>query len=124
MALDRNRPVQTRSGEPVRILTWTEGAEPYPVVGYIGDNKAPDVWTAEGQFNEYQTYEHRYDLVNDPPKKTVTWHRCRAEGGGYIAGNFDSAEDALDTVFPNTVAGLLKITWEDGKPISVELVEV
>lgn len=124
MALDRNRPVQTRCGKPVRILTWTEGAEPYPIVGFIGDNKAPDVWTADGKFDEDQTYEHRYDLVNDPPKKTVTWHRCCAEGGGYIGRSFDSSDAARDAISSVTLAGLLKITWENRKPISVELVEV
>lgn len=124
MALDRSKPVQTRDGKPVRIITWTEGSEKYPIVGFIGPARSPDVWSAEGKFVHGQTIEHQYDLVNVPPKQTVTWHRCRAEGGGYIAGNFDSYDAALDTVFPNTVAGLLKITWEDSKPISVELVEV
>lgn len=124
MTLDRNKPVQTRDGRPVRIITWTEGSETYPIVGFVGADKAPDVWTAEGKFVDGQTYEHIYDLVNVPPKQTVTWHWCRPEGGGHIGGNFDSSDAVRAAVFPNELAGLLKITWEDRKPISVELVEV
>lgn len=122
MALDRNRPVQTRDGKPVRIITWTEGTEIYPVVGEIEGVTGVHCWTPEGYL--YSSGVSGNDLVNVPPKQTVTWHWCRPEGGGHIGGNLDSSDAARVAVFPNKLAGLLKITWEDRKPISVELVEV
>lgn len=125
MALDRNRPVQTRDGLPVRIITWTEGSERYPIIGFIGAENTPDSWTAEGKFlYENHGFADENDLVNVPPQRKVTWHRCRTEDGGYVAGTYDSSDIARTTRLPDTLVGLLKVTWEDGKPVSVELEEV
>lgn len=124
MALDRTKPIQTRDGRPVRIITWTEGSKLYPIVGFVGDENVPESWTAEGEFIVGQTYEGGNDLVNVPPKQTVTWHRCSTVNGGYVGGTYDSSETARDGVFAYTLVGLVKVTWEDGKPVSVELEEV
>lgn len=40
---------QTRSGEPVEIIT-TEGRGNYPIVGYIGDEVETQAWRENGKY--------------------------------------------------------------------------
>src|SRR5699024_8343298 len=113
MTLDRNRPVQTRDGKPVRIVTWTEGSGRYPIIGFIDDENTPDSWAAEWKFlYANHVFDDEKGRVNVPPKQTVTWHRCRTEHGGHVGGTFDSSDTARDTVFHETLVGLVKVTWE------------
>ena len=45
---DFTKPVQTRSGLPVTIIT-TKGRGEYPVIGYVGSNKMLSMWNAQGE---------------------------------------------------------------------------
>lgn len=121
MALDRSKPVQTRNGVPVRIITWTEGTAEYPVVGVVEGSSTVQCWTSEGTYLGTGGEDYM-DLVNVPPKQTVTWHRFW--NSGLTSVGFDSREAALtpskEKVKMN-LAGLLKITWEDDEAVSVEL---
>ena len=61
--LDLTRPVQTRSGKPVTILT-IKGRTNYPVIGYIGDEEHPSYWTMDGISLLHDGYTA--NLINTP----------------------------------------------------------
>ena len=63
---DFTKPVQTRSGLPVTIIT-TEGRGYYPIVGYIGDCTHPDAWPKDG-ISKHGYYD---DLINVPEKRVM-----------------------------------------------------
>lgn len=63
MTINFNKPLQTRDGQPVTILS-TSGRDQYPVVGYIGDDVALYSWTNEGKM--YADGSNSYDLQNVP----------------------------------------------------------
>jgi hypothetical protein len=69
MTIDFTKPVQTRNGYSVRIIS-TDGHQYYPVVGYIGDAKSPAAWGLDGAiFSSLQVND--YDLIQVPEKKTL-----------------------------------------------------
>ena len=83
MTLDLTKPVQTRDGRKVEIVT-TKGREPYPVLGFIGELSFPTGWSADGAF-ELGTPSH-HDLINTPePKRVVDfWAHVYADGSGKL----------------------------------------
>ena len=68
--LDLTKPVQTRDGEPVRILA-TDAKGSYPVVGLVYESEAgedeAEFWTAAGHYYA-AGMESGFDLVNVPEK--------------------------------------------------------
>lgn len=73
MTLDMTKPVQTRDGRPVRIITWTEGPDKYPIVGVVEDELGGNLycWTSEGNFLEGCKAYHDNDLINAPESKSL-----------------------------------------------------
>jgi hypothetical protein len=47
--VDFSKPVKTRRGEPVEIVT-ANGRAPAPVIGYVGDDTIPTRWTRGGWY--------------------------------------------------------------------------
>ena len=45
--LDLTKPLQTRDGRPVTLIT-TQGREPWPLVGYVGSYQDIYKWEADG----------------------------------------------------------------------------
>lgn len=76
-ALDLTRPIQTRNGRPVRILTtdakYRSNDVLQPIIAVIDDSFV-GFWSIDGKFNENANgVPSDYDLVNVRPKKvTVT----------------------------------------------------
>jgi hypothetical protein len=75
MALDLSRPIQTRNGRPVRILTtdakYRSNNVLQPIIAVIDDSFV-GFWSIDGTFNENDRNKPGdYDLVNVPPKKTT-----------------------------------------------------
>ena len=65
--LDLTKPVQTRDGRPVTLLT-TCGRGDYPIVGYIGDDMNISVWMDDGRVCTYMYgLNSPRDLVNPAP---------------------------------------------------------
>lgn len=66
MALDFSKPVQTRSGLKVTILT-TEARSNWPVAGLIHDQGADTLtcWTNDG-LHQFGGGAHKFDLVQVP----------------------------------------------------------
>lgn len=66
MTLDLAKPMQTRDGQPVEILT-TKGRYPeFPIVGYIDSSEYIEVWMLDGS---NRNVRGRADLVNVPEPK-------------------------------------------------------
>ena len=62
MALDLTKPVRTRSGDPVEIIA-TNGRKPFPLIGYVGNDKRPECWTKGGAVWG-NGYLFRCDIIN------------------------------------------------------------
>lgn len=123
--IDPTKQVQTRSGVPVRILTWRGGTKRYPIVGVIESPDAEEAlcsWTDEGAYFAGSLGQREEDLVNVPVQE-VTWTRIYGDGTiGSFA--FSCRKAALDVGVPIPLIKLIKRVWEDGKVVSVELEEV
>jgi hypothetical protein len=65
--IDFTKPIQTRDGHPVEIIS-TNLRGPHPVIGYVGNSKTFDQWTAEGK---YALGAGCFDLVNVPEKRVI-----------------------------------------------------
>ena len=63
--IDYTKPVQTRDGRPVTILS-TEGRGQYPVIGYVGKDTAMKKWSAEGNYST--DGDRTLDLINVPDR--------------------------------------------------------
>lgn len=61
-SFDFTKPVFTRSGEPVTIITAEGRSLVFPIVGYIGDARIFSMWTENGQFLP-DTLDDPRDLV-------------------------------------------------------------
>lgn len=68
MTIDFDKPVQTRDGKAVTILTTERADNTYPVVGLIND-KHICLFTEEGWVYD-DGREHDLDLMNVPVKHT------------------------------------------------------
>jgi hypothetical protein len=68
--LDLTKPVQTRDGRKVRILSTDRISEKYPILALIGEEEEKLYsYTAEGRF--YENRDARHDLVNVPDDAEV-----------------------------------------------------
>lgn len=90
MTIDWSKPVQTRDGRPVEIITTKGRDRLYPVMGYIADNTAPDHWDSKGRFYAGQTAGCPADLVNVPEEREL-WLNVN-EGGVFFG--YDTKQDA------------------------------
>jgi hypothetical protein len=91
MALDLTRPIQTRSGRPVRILAtdgkYTSNGVIQPIIAAVEDGFL-GFWSMDGTFNQNSPGPGGLDLINVPPskvKKTVELRIIRRSGGSIIA---------------------------------------
>lgn len=68
--IDFKKPVQTRSGSPVTILT-KEARGKYPLIGHIGESKTLSRWDKNGKLYAGDDQERDADLINVPEKRTA-----------------------------------------------------
>ena len=59
-------PFCTRDGKSVRLITKTEGASGFPIVGFINNEKHPAIWFRDGRayLSPGPSFEHESDLMN------------------------------------------------------------
>jgi len=95
MHIFTNRIYKNRDGKIV-VITSTEGRDPYPVIGYLGDAVCPMVWTREGKFNT--ELRHRHDL-------TEVTHAERLMAEYFDTGGSATARGAMEVL---RSAGMLK----------------
>jgi hypothetical protein len=98
--IDITKPVRTREGTPVEIIS-DKGREPYPLVGYIGNGRELDEWAADGAY--LTGTKSNNDLENyEPEPKPEEW---AAEKAAFAAGKaiqYRGSESSMwhDTVIP------------------------
>ena len=105
---DFTKPVQTRSGLPVTIIT-TEGRAGYPVLGYIGDEKDLSHWSLNSHY--VLDLDNKYDLINVPEKRV-----------GYInlfsnftaRGNYTDKSQADRSAGQNRIA-CIRVEYTEGQ---------
>ncbi len=75
------RKVVTREEVDVEIIS-TKGHEPYPIVGYFGNNQIPLSWCSNGHFLQDTQMTHPSDLFFADEEPTVDlpkWHCAKAD---------------------------------------------
>ena len=84
--LDLTKPVQTREGDPVRILC-TDRQSNRPLVGLVTKDSCEVVrsWSTSGRF--YSDEYHPLDLINVPPKPVKYYGHVYLVGTSLIAGD-------------------------------------
>jgi len=98
--IDITKPVMTRDGTPVEIIS-DKGREPYTLVGYIGNGRELDEWAADGAY--LPGTKSNNDLENYKPEpQPEEW---AAEKAAFAAGKviqYRGSESSMwhDTVFP------------------------
>ena len=74
---DFTKPVQTRSGLPVTIIT-TKGRGTRPVIGYMDASEKLHTWCIDGS---YTCASESYDLINVPEKRVMLIHFIQTQEG-------------------------------------------
>lgn len=116
MTLDRARPVQTRDGRPVRIVSWTEGTKEYPIVGVVEDDLGQDLytWTSAGYFLGGYKAHHDNDLIN-VSERTSLYVNINEKG---FTTSHHSRKIADDYSYGRI--GLIRVDIEDGVIVGFE----
>mgnify|MGYP001600518957 FL=1 len=116
MTFDLAKPIMTRDGQPVEIIT-TKGRYPeFPIVGYIGSSEYLELWALDGS---NRNVRGRADLVNVPePKRVVDfWVNVYPDYRGNVATH-TTKEDA-NYWADDTCADCFHIRWTEGKGAEV-----
>jgi hypothetical protein len=92
MTLDFTKPIQTRDGQPVEIVTFN-GRGAKPVKGYIGKSEVLDAWNKDGIFG---SMPGDFDLVNGPEQGTIYLNIYKHESGFDVYGHKDADKAKLD----------------------------
>lgn len=116
--IDFNKPVQTRDGRKVRILC-TDGQHPiFPIVGFIGDEADVYEWTRDGAYNDQSFRQEDVDIIN-VPERVERWLNIYPGNVGSINSSRKNADESVDSSARRI--GVIRITYEDGKPVAVAL---
>jgi hypothetical protein len=115
--IDFTKPVQTRDGRPVEIIT-TKGRSHQPVLGYIEDNVLADYWSAGGEYIGAGTVSE-VDLIN-VPEPVVWWVNVYPERCGAVVQHASLAP-AQKFARGDRLA-LLKLAYTKGNA-TVEIIE-
>lgn len=127
--LDLTKPVQTRSGLPVRILA-TDVRSICPVVGVIiyPDFDSIETWTLDGKFAPDDNDEYELDLVNVPVEVRryfpTTKGRYSLQVWEYTVGSceavgFETLQECRDNGYLGPV---VEVVFVDGKATAANLV--
>ena len=111
--LDLTKPLQTRDGRPVTLIT-TQGREPWPLVGYIGGNTSPWTWRSDGTIGKWET---DYDLINvpEPKRNGEVWVNIYvSDGGSILSVSWVSRQDADKNAHPARIA-CVRVPWTEGE---------
>ena len=132
MAIDWNKPVQTRSGLPIRILDLDSKVAGYPVIGCVihpDGQEEVETWTQEGWVSIPFSGEHEWDLIN-VPERTVSFfpvldggRLCGAQVAGVkVATGYETLSQA-QLVYPNATH-FIQCVWEDDVLVQAQALNV
>jgi hypothetical protein len=107
--IDFTKPVQTRDGDQVTILTL-EARSNLPVWGYIGDSVLVSGWRIDGTAPNNCS---QYDLINVPEKRTAYVNILK---GAKRWRFYRSAKEAASDKFPDELLiARVKIEYTEGQ---------
>jgi 3-methyladenine DNA glycosylase Mpg len=112
MTLDFTKPIQTRDGKPVEIIT-TNARGAKPVKGYIGKSEILDAWNKDGIFGSMPS---DFDLVNGPEQVTIYLNVYKHENGFDVYGhkNIDKAKlDASSGLYARVKVTFMERQFDD-----------
>ena len=90
--IDYDKPVQTRDGRAVTVLTTLRADTMYPVVALVED-KDIVIYTDLGKIHIGRDWDDDLDLVNVPEKHKVSfWVNCNSDGITYKHDNRERAD--------------------------------
>lgn len=116
--INPTKPVRTREGYRVRIITWTGGTKEYPIVGVVEYPGRGDLhsWTCEGSYIAGSP-AHDLDLVNVP--EVTKRYGVLADITTYE--HLYQAKANRDTWMPG--CRITEISYENGKPVKVDILD-
>lgn len=131
MAINWDKPVQTRDGLAVRILDLDSKVAGYPVIGCVihpDGQEEVETWTEDGRVVN-DNPDNAWHLTN-VPERTVSFYPV-FDGGRLCGGVIRGAQLALG--YPSAVAAvrdfprtqrLIECVWEDDQLCSTRVVGV
>lgn len=115
-AIDWDKPLQTRDGDPVTIIT-REGRGEFSVIGYIGDGDETVIWLSDGRFYDDHESNDR-DIINVPekPMQKEVWFNVFKEEGTLRTGHrFYTRQEADDSPVSEDRVGCIKVVLTEGQ---------
>ena len=93
--IDWTKPVRTRHGKPVEILS-IHGKAPRPIVGYIEGIFEPITWNINGKYYEFGNDEFDLENAPEPVKTQEVWANVYKSDKGnlYLGMSWQSKADA------------------------------
>lgn len=131
MAINWNKPVQTRDGLRVRILDLDSKVAGYPVIGCVihpDGQEEVETWTEDGWISGISG-GHAWDLIN-VPERTVSFYPmldggrlCGAQVAGVkVATGYETMTQARFT-YPKATH-FIQCVWEDGVLVQAQALNV
>ena len=116
MTLDLFKPVMIRNGSKTEMIT-THGREPYPLIGYVGDENHVVEWRGDGR--RLSSHETEMDLINVPePKRVVNfWVNVYLGKRGDVATH--STKEGATRWADDTCIDCIHIRYTEGKGAEV-----
>lgn len=108
MTIDTTKPLKTRDGQTVTLITANARHTGYPLVGYIGDNIELEGWTVDGLYDA--RVEGDLDIVQDPTTLQA-WFNCYPDGRMI---RYESKEEA-DVTATRTRIACIKVQYQPGQ---------
>lgn len=132
MAINWDKPVQTRDGLAVRILDLNSKVAGYPVIGCVihpNGQEEVETWTEDGRVSLTFSGEHEWDLRN-VPERTVSFfpvldggRLCGAQVAGVkVATGYETLDEAR-RIYPNATH-FIQCVWEDGVLVQAQALNV
>ena len=111
---DGNLLAQTRDGRSVTLIA-TEGREPWPLVGYTGDDSAIHCWTATGTFWSVPPADGEF-LINIPePKRSgEIWMNQFDVMGRTVHDTREEADKFVEFIGDKRIA-CVGVSWTEGE---------
>lgn len=111
--IDFTKPVQTRSGIPVTILTTQVRGSRYPVIGYLGQETIFSEWTSDGRWLYSSRDPNPKDIINVPEKRTAYVNIVKGAKRVRLYRTAQEAASAFDQDGP--LIARVKIEYTEGQ---------
>lgn len=110
--LDLTKPVQTRSGIPVTLIS-TKGRELFPFIGYIGESRDISSWDENGRVDPFCVSST--DLMNVPEKKRSGEFQFAVCDDGSVLVVSSQNQFKLGGVAGKNVLAIKSVPWTEGE---------